>query len=90
MDIRYPALLTPQDSGGYCVQFVDLEEAFTEGETLEEALFNASEALTLTLDGRLDEGQSIPDPSVIDDAYAIAPSARLQAALGKRLIIAFE
>ncbi len=62
------------------VQFVDLDEAFTEGETLEEALFNAVEVLTLTLDGRMEEGQPIPAPSGASEAHAIAPSARTQAA----------
>jgi antitoxin HicB len=83
MDNRYPAILTPQVEGGYLVQFVDLDEAFTEGETLEEALFNAAEVLTLTLDGRMEEGQPIPAPSAPSgaEAHAIAPSARTQAAL---------
>jgi antitoxin HicB len=45
------------------VQFVDFYEAFTEGDTMEKALFNAAEVLTLTLQGRMDEGQDIPEPS---------------------------
>lgn len=81
MDIRYPATLTPEPDGGFVVQFIDFEEAFTEGETLEEALFNATEVLTLTLDGRMEEGQPIPAPSPAPDAALIAPSARIQAAL---------
>jgi antitoxin HicB len=81
MDIRYPATLTPAVDGGFLVQFIDFNEAFTEGESLEEALFNAAEVLTLTLDGRMDEGQPIPVPSLAPDAHSIAPSARVQAAL---------
>uniref|UniRef100_UPI00146E7146 type II toxin-antitoxin system HicB family antitoxin n=1 Tax=Lamprocystis purpurea TaxID=61598 RepID=UPI00146E7146 len=57
------AALTPEPDGGFVVQFLDFGEAFTEGKTLEEALFNAAEVLTLTLDGRMDEGQPIPAPS---------------------------
>jgi antitoxin HicB len=60
---------------------VDFEEAFTEGDTLERALFNAAEVLTLTLDGRMDECLPIPMPSVVADAHLIAPSAKVQAAL---------
>ena len=81
MDIRYPATLTPEPDGGFVVQFIDFDEAFTEGDTLEEALFNAAEVLTLTLDGRMEEGQPIPAPSLAPDAQWIAPSARIQAAL---------
>jgi antitoxin HicB len=80
MDIRYPATLTQEADGGFLVQFLDFEEAFTEGDTLEEALFNAAEVLTLTLDARMDEGVQIPEPSAAA-AYAIAPSAKVQAAL---------
>jgi antitoxin HicB len=81
MDIRYPASLTQEPDGGFLVQFFDFEEAFTEGDSLEEALFNAAEVLTLTLDVRMDEGIQIPEPSVIADARLITPSAKAQAAL---------
>lgn len=40
MEIRYPAIISEDSHGGFCVQFIDLEEAFTEGDSLEEALFN--------------------------------------------------
>jgi antitoxin HicB len=81
MDIRYPATLIEEADGGFLVQFLDFEEAFTEGDTLEEALFNAAQVLTLTLDARIDEGIPIPEPSGVADAHAIAPSAKVQAAM---------
>ncbi len=82
MDIRYPALLEPQEPTGYCVRFPDLDEAITEGDTLDECLFNAADVLTLTLEGRLEEDQPIPEPTPnLADAYYIAPEARTQAAL---------
>lgn len=82
MNISYPAIFKPEKAGGYCVQFVDLEEAFTEGDTLEEALFNAAEVLTLTLEGRMDEDLAIPAPSArVKDARYVAPSTSTQAAL---------
>lgn len=81
MDIHYPAVMTAEGTG-YTVQFVDLEEAFTEGDTLEQALYNAAEVLTLTLEGRIEEGLPIPEPSVgIAGTHAIAPDAKTQAAL---------
>ncbi len=80
--ISYPATIKPEPEGGFIVQFIDLDEAFTEGETLEEALFNAAEVLTLTLDGRMDEGQDIPAPSQSREAvYLVSPDAKTQAAL---------
>ncbi len=62
--------------------FVDVEGALTDGETLDEALFNASEALSGILGWMLDENKPIPDPSPAGDGmYLIAPDARTQAAL---------
>jgi antitoxin HicB len=81
VEIRYPAILTPEPGGGYLAQFADFDEAFTEGDTLEATLFNSAEVLTLTLKGRIDEGQPVPDPSRVAGAHPIAPSARVQAAL---------
>jgi len=82
MEILYPAQVTQEADGMFFVQFVDLAEAFTDGETLEEALFNASEVLTLTLLGRMEEGMSIPQPEKgIEGAYYVAPDAKTQAAL---------
>jgi antitoxin HicB len=86
MNVSYPATIAPESGGGFFVQFTDLEEAFTEGDTLEEALFNASEVLTLTLEGRINEGLAIPAPSLnIVDVHYIYPDAKTQAALLLRL-----
>ncbi|SRR5579883_613373 len=83
MNVLYPAIFTyDRAEKRYTVHFPDLSEAVTEGETIEEALFNASEVLTLTLEGRIDEGIEIPKPSHRrKGAKLIAPSARAQAAL---------
>ena len=82
MKLEYPAILTPAQEGGYLVQFVDLEEAFTEGDTLEEALFMASEVLSGVLSARLDHSLSIPEPSrIAKGQHPIAPNASVQAAL---------
>lgn len=82
MNVLYPAIFEYDKSEKrYTVYFPDLSEAVTEGETLEEAIFNASEVLTLTLEGRVDEDVEIPRPSKHKNAKLIAPSARAQAAL---------
>lgn len=83
MNVLYPAIFEYDKSEKrYTVYFPDLPEAITEGSTLEETLFNASEVLTLTLEGRIDEGMEIPKPKrAKKSAKWIAPNARTQAAL---------
>ncbi|MDR1062665.1 MAG: type II toxin-antitoxin system HicB family antitoxin [Azoarcus sp.] len=81
MDIRYPATLEAQPGGGFFVQFLDFPDIFTEGRTEEEALFNAAEVLSAVLHIKLEEGREIPTPSADKSARAIAPDAKMQAAL---------
>jgi antitoxin HicB len=82
MNVQYPAIFKfDKDDKRYTIQFIDLKEAITEGETLQEAYFNAAEVLTLTLDARMDEKMNIPKPSKVKGAKLIAPSARTQTAL---------
>ncbi|MDR0478303.1 MAG: type II toxin-antitoxin system HicB family antitoxin [Burkholderiaceae bacterium] len=82
MEILYPATITRDDSGAFFVQFIDLPDTFTEGQTMEEALFNASEVLSAMLAWRLDNDKDIPVPSLgKTDTYSIAPDAKTQAAL---------
>jgi len=82
MEILYPATITQEDDGAFFVQFVDLPDTFTEGQTMEEALFNAAEVLSGMLAWRLDNGKDIPVPSQnVAGTHAIAPDAKTQAAL---------
>ena len=82
MEIRYPAVLEPEESGGFFVRFIDVEGVMTDGETLDEALFNASEALSGILGWMLDDNRPIPEPSPAGEGmYLIAPDARTQAAM---------
>lgn len=72
MNVLYPAIIEYDKSvKRYTVRFPDLSEAITEGETLDEAVFNATEVLTLTLEGRVDEGIEIPRPSKQNNAILI-------------------
>jgi predicted RNase H-like HicB family nuclease len=60
----YPAFFDPCDEGaGYTVTFPDLPGIVTEGDTLDEALFMAKEALTLHLSGMQADNDPIPTPS---------------------------
>jgi antitoxin HicB len=85
MRILYPAVVKKQKPSGYFVRFPDIEEAITQGETLEEALFNASEVLTLALDHRLERGRAVPVSSHPPKAHLVAPNAKTQAAILVRL-----
>jgi antitoxin HicB len=66
------------------VQFVDLPDTFTEGDTLEEAQFNAVEVLSAMLECKLEEGAPISAPSVGltgKRIHYIAPDAKTQGVL---------
>lgn len=87
MEIRYPAIIEEQTGGRFLVTFVDLSDTFSEGETKEEALFNATEVLSAMLGWRLDEAKDVPAPSQkIKGAHYIAPDAKTQAAMLLRLV----
>ncbi len=83
MKIQYPCTLAQLRDGKYYVSFFDFEGAGAKGETLEEALLNAEDVLTLTLESRIKEGLMIPPPRdyVHQGARFISPSPRVQAAL---------
>jgi antitoxin HicB len=82
MNIGYPYRVEADENGGFCIQFVDFENAFTEGDSLEEAKFNAEEVLSLVLSCMLDDNEEIPEPSICPEGCFIAtPELRIQAAL---------
>jgi predicted RNase H-like HicB family nuclease len=49
----------PQDEGGYSVYAPDLPGLHTEGDTLEEAVANAEEALALYVEGLREDGRPV-------------------------------
>ncbi len=61
----YPAIIHKED--GYWVEFPDLEGCQTYGDTLEETLELAEEALGLYLASLADRNIALPEPSNIDD-----------------------
>ncbi|MDD5271497.1 MAG: type II toxin-antitoxin system HicB family antitoxin [Methylovulum sp.] len=82
MKTHYPYTIEKDADGFLFVQFLDLEEAFTQGETLEEATFNAQEVLSALLAYRLEHHQDIPEASPCpDNAYTVTPRPEVQAAL---------
>src|SRR6202050_741223 len=65
--MRYPiAIETGDAKHAYGVVVPDLPGCFSAGDTLDEALTNAREAILLHLEGLLDDGQSFPKASAIE------------------------
>jgi antitoxin HicB len=60
----YPAELTPDDEDdGFVVTFIDLPEAITQGDTIEEALDQAADCLEEAIANRIAMNLPIPIPS---------------------------
>ncbi|MDQ2926128.1 MAG: type II toxin-antitoxin system HicB family antitoxin [Acidobacteriota bacterium] len=63
--LAYPVTLTAdKKAGGFVVTFVDIPEAITQGETVEEAMEMAAEALESAMDFYFDDKRVVPMPSV--------------------------
>jgi antitoxin HicB len=60
----YTVVLTPEDVGGFSVAVPALPEVATQGETMEEALAMAREAIKLAVSVRRDEGEVIPSDAL--------------------------
>jgi len=71
---NYPVILTPDD-GALLVTFPDVPEAITFGNTKEEALLHAVDALETALSFYVDARQPLPEPSVRPDLPTVRPSA---------------
>ena len=82
--VRYAAVLETQPEGGFTVTFPDIPEAITEGDTREEALFQAADVLTLCLDERMVSGDALPVASKVKGGVWIEPAAAIQAAMAVR------
>ncbi|RJX27927.1 MAG: type II toxin-antitoxin system HicB family antitoxin [Dethiobacter sp.] len=59
----FPAVFDPCEEEGYTVSFPDLPGCITEGDTLEEALYMAKDALELHLYGMESDNDPIPKPT---------------------------
>ena len=60
---QYPATLTSQKEGGFCVRFTDLPEAISSGADRQDALLQAADCLEEAIAGRITDGLNIPLPS---------------------------
>jgi antitoxin HicB len=57
---RIPLVFTPQPEGGFTVTSPVLPELITEGDTIDEAYANVSDALAAVIELYEDEGRPLP------------------------------
>ena len=65
--MQYIAYLHKEKRSDYGVSFPDFPGCITAGSTLEEARKMAEEALALHIDGMLEDGEELPEPSTLDE-----------------------
>jgi antitoxin HicB len=70
----YPVTVERDDNDTFLVTFPDFPEAQTFGETKEEALARAVDALATVIDGYIKDRQAIPRPSRITKYSATLPA----------------
>jgi antitoxin HicB len=73
----YPATLTADPDGGFTVTFRDVPEAITEGDSREEALLRAEDALESALAMFVAAREPLPQPSAAQPDEAIVPLSAL-------------
>ena len=62
--MKFPVTLTPDESdGGFVVTFRDIPEAITQGETVEDALVMAKDALETAMEFYFEDKRCVPAPS---------------------------
>lgn len=73
--MKYPVNLIP-DAGGFAVMFPDIPEALTQGDSREEALEMARDALLTAFEFYFEDGREVPAPgAVTGDAVEVPASA---------------
>lgn len=60
IEYRYAVILEPQEEGGFLVRVPALPEVVTHGETEDEALRMAEDAIRLVVEYRRDHGEPVP------------------------------
>ena len=65
--MEYIAYLHKDPNSDYGVSFPDFPGCITAGRNLDEASRMAAEALALHIEGLIEDGQAVPEPSQLDD-----------------------
>lgn len=64
---KIPLILSPQAEGGFTVTSPLVPELVTEGDTIDEALSNAKDALAAVEEIYQDEGRTFPSQAIVGD-----------------------
>ena len=77
----YPVALIPDNNNdGFVVRFIDLHEAITQGENVDDALSEAADCLEEAIANRIELSLPIPDPSLTKSGqYAVPLHAQMAA-----------
>ena len=77
----YPVSLTQEKvEGGFVVRFIDLPEAITQGENVDDALLEAADCLEEAIANRIAMGLTIPNPSTTKKGqYSVPLPAQMAA-----------
>jgi len=65
--VHYPIVIHKDDDSDYGVTVPDLPGCFSAGSTLDEALAMAKEAIELHVEGLIEEGEAVPEPTALEE-----------------------
>jgi len=65
----YPAIFEPNELGGYCVIFPDIQGGYTQGNDLAGSIEMAQDALCLMLYNHEKQGNDIPPPTALNNLH---------------------
>jgi antitoxin HicB len=86
--MKFPVILTPdEDAGGFVVTFPDIPEAITQGDSREEAMKMAQDALETALEFYFDDKRAVPKPS---NPAPGQPTVELPASLSAKALLLNE
>ena len=68
---RIPLVFTPQPEGGFTVTSPVLPELVTEGDTLEEAYSNVTDALAAVIELYADQGRDLPPTTALPESQIV-------------------
>ena len=86
--MHYPVTLTP-DTDGFCVTFRDIPEAISQGDTTDEALDMAQDALMVAMEFYFEDTRAVPMPSQAQDGehlVSLPPSVWVKVLLLNEMI----
>src|SRR5699024_12776248 len=68
MVVAYPAIFTPEENGGYLIEFPDIQGAFTgiNNDDLGYGMVMSSEVLGLTVADYLESGDNLRKPTAVN------------------------